>query len=116
MNRKKFEISARRDRDKYGGGLIEFVRKGFISQESREYEAQNCEKEHICFSIYRSPTSTNIDLLFEDIIIVINKPISNYENVIIIGHVNNYVNSSGSDKNKLESFLIDINICQSSFL
>ena len=47
FNRKEFEISARRDRDKYGGGLIEFVRKGFISQRSREYEAQNCEKEYI---------------------------------------------------------------------
>ena len=30
-----FEIRNRRDRDKNGGGLIEFVRKGFITKKSR---------------------------------------------------------------------------------
>ena len=31
------EIRNRRDRDKNGGGLIEFVRKGFITKKIKEY-------------------------------------------------------------------------------
>ena len=33
-----FEIKNRRDRNKNGGGLIEFVRKGFITKKINEYE------------------------------------------------------------------------------
>ena len=35
-----FEIRNRRDRDKNGGALIEFVRKGFITKKIKEYETK----------------------------------------------------------------------------
>ena len=35
-----YEISNRRDRDKHGGELIEFVRKGFITKRMKEYETK----------------------------------------------------------------------------
>ena len=38
-----YEIRARRDRDKHGGGLIEFVRKGLICKRLRKYESLNIE-------------------------------------------------------------------------
>ena len=38
-----YEIMARRNRDKHGGGLNEFVRKGFIYKRLRKYEPLNIE-------------------------------------------------------------------------
>ena len=37
------EIRVRRDRDKHKGGLIKFVRKGFISKRLRKYDSLNIE-------------------------------------------------------------------------
>ena len=38
-----FEIRNQRDRDKNGGGFIEFVRKGFITKKIKEYETKVSE-------------------------------------------------------------------------
>ena len=38
-----YEIRNRRDRDKNGCGLIEFVRKGFITKTIKEYETKVSE-------------------------------------------------------------------------
>ena len=46
FNISNYEIRNRRDRDKNGGGLIEFVRKGFITKRLKYYETQICE--NIC--------------------------------------------------------------------
>ena len=43
FNISNYKIRNRRDRDKNGGGLIEFVRKGFITRRLRDYETQICE-------------------------------------------------------------------------
>ena len=43
FNISNYEIRNRRDRDKNGGGLIEFVRKGFITKRLKDYETQICE-------------------------------------------------------------------------
>ena len=40
---KEYEVRARRDRDKHGGGLIEFVKNGFISKRFKEYETKQSE-------------------------------------------------------------------------
>ena len=68
-----FEIN-RRNRDKIGGGLIEFVTKGFITKNIKEYETKVSEtiasdftiskKKWFCLSVYRPPTSTNLDIYF----------------------------------------------------
>ena len=69
-----FEIRNRRNRDKIGGGLIEFVTKGFITKNIKEYETKFSEtivsdftiskKKWFCLSVYRPPTSTNLDIYF----------------------------------------------------
>ena len=43
---KGYEVRARRDRDKHGGGLIEFVKNGFISKRLKEYETK--QSDSIC--------------------------------------------------------------------
>ena len=71
-----YEIRARRDRHKHGGGLIEFVRQGFICKRLKKYERNYSEcvcseftiskKKWICFSIYRPPSTENIKRFFEE--------------------------------------------------
>ena len=56
------KIRARRDRNKYGGGLIEFVKKGLICKKLKTFETENSEcicselavsnKKWVCFSVY----------------------------------------------------------------
>ena len=65
---KGYEVRARRDRDKHGGGLIEFVKNGFISKRLKEYETKQSESicseltipnwKWICLNIYRPPIQT----------------------------------------------------------
>ena len=70
-----YEIRARKDRHKHGGGLIEFVRQGFICKRLKKYEPNYSEcicseftiskKKWICFSIYKPPSTENIKRFFE---------------------------------------------------
>ena len=93
-----FEIRYRRDRDKNGGGLIEFVRKGFITKKIKEYESKVSgttaseftisKKKWFCFSAYRPPTSTNLDLLFEELTNSLSKAVNKYDNLIVMGDFN----------------------------
>ena len=43
FNLEGYEIRSRKDRDKYGGGLIEFVKKGFIWKTLPEYTSAKIE-------------------------------------------------------------------------
>ena len=68
---KGYEERARRDRDKHGGGLIEFVKNGFISKRLAEYETRQSEsicsefiiasRKWICLNIYRPSNSNNMN-------------------------------------------------------
>ena len=49
FNLKEFDITVRRDSDKDGGGLIEFLRKGLVSQRLNENEPKS--SEYICSEI-----------------------------------------------------------------
>ena len=72
-----YEIRARRDRNKYGGGLIECVKKGVISKKIQKFETlihksicselTIAKKKWLCFSIYRSPTLKNSASFFEEL-------------------------------------------------
>ena len=77
FNVEGYEIRARRDRDKSGGDLIEFVRRGLIRKRLRDYEPKYSEclcseftftnKNWICFSIYRPPESSHLSTFFEEL-------------------------------------------------
>ena len=93
-----FEIKNRRDRNKNGGGLIEFVRKGFITKKINEYETKLSEtiaseftiskKKWFCLSVYRPPTSTNVDIFFEELRNSLSKAVNKYGNLIVMGDFN----------------------------
>ena len=82
-----YEIRNRRDRDKHGGGFIEFVRKGFITKRMKEYETKLSEiicteftvskKKWFCLSVYRPPSSNNIVTFFKELTDSLSRPINN---------------------------------------
>ena len=75
FNFEGYEIRTRRDRGKYGGGLIEFVRRGHTCKRLRDYDPKYSEclcseltftnKKWICFSIYSPPESSNLCLGYD---------------------------------------------------
>ena len=93
-----YEIRARRDRDKYGGGLTEFVRRSLICKILRDCEPKYSEylcseltftnKKWICFSIYRPPESSNLLTFFEELRTSLSKAILKYKNLLIMGDFN----------------------------
>ena len=114
VNFNGYEIRARRDRHKHGGGLIEFVRQGFICKRLKKYEPNYSEcicseftiskKERICFSIYRPPSTENIKRFFEKMNEVIGKALCKYEILIVMGDFNIEIKSSNSDKDMRGNF------------
>ena len=91
----EYEIRARRDRHKHGGGLTEFVWQGFICKRLKKYEPNYSEricsdftiskKKWICFSIYRPSSTENIKRFFEEMNAVTSKALCKYENLILMG-------------------------------
>ena len=77
FNRSNYEIRNRNDRDKNGGGLIEFARKSFTTKRLKDYETRICETicseftiskiKWIYFSVYRSPSYNNFIIFFEEV-------------------------------------------------
>ena len=72
-----YEIGSRKDRDKYGGVLIEFVKDGFICKTIPEYTSDKVEcicseytiskNKWIRFSIYRPPVASNLTIFFKEL-------------------------------------------------
>ena len=95
---KGYEVRARTDRDKHGGGLIEFVKNGFISKRLKEYETKQSEsicseltianRKWICLNIYRPPNPNNMNTFFDEITACLSKAAVKYENIIIMGDFN----------------------------
>ena len=88
----------RRDRNKHGGGLMVFIRNGIPVKRSKTYEPSN--QEAICFEVtitkrkwiiyvfYRSESYSKLDVFLEEFKKSVNKAISKYENIILIGDIN----------------------------
>ena len=93
-----YEIRNRKDRNKNGGGLIEYVRKGVICRETNKFCLINHEsvcseltirnKKWLILSVYRPPKNSNLKSFFEELISTLNKVFSKYENVIVMGDIN----------------------------
>ena len=116
-----FEIRNRRDRDKNGGELIEFVRNGFITKKIKEYETKVREtiaseftiskKKWFCLSVYRPPTSTNLDIFFEELTNSLSKAVNEYDNLIVMGDFNVDLNKTDCIVfGKLEEFCDNFNL------
>ena len=106
-----YEIRARRDRNKFGGGLIEYVRKGLICKRTNKYEPKSNEcicseitfskKKWVIFSIYRTPNGENLTDFFEDMTTSLTKEMSNYENIIVMGDFDIDIKCKGVGSNNL---------------
>ena len=62
FNVEGYEIRARHDRDKYGGGLIKFVRRGLICKRLRDYEPKHSN----CLCSELLPTKSGYALVSTD--------------------------------------------------
>ena len=91
------EIRNRRDRNKSGGGLIEFLKKGIITKRLKGLETNLSEticteitisKKRWKMSVYRPPTSSNIDTFFAELTISLSKAVNKFDNLIIMGDFN----------------------------
>ena len=95
---KGYEVRSRRDRDKHRGGLIEFVKNGFISKKLEEYETEQsgsicsefttANRKWICLNIYMPPDPNNMNTFFDQITANLSKAAMKYENIIIMGDFN----------------------------
>ena len=109
-----YEVRARRDRDKSGGGLIEFVRKGFISKRLKKLEPKCSEvicseftvsnKKWICFSVYRPPTQNNLECFFNELTTSLSQASVMCDNFIVMGDFNIDLNLPSHEHDKLEEF------------
>ena len=109
-----YEIRCRKDRDKNGGGLIEYIRRGVICKRLKQFESNVIEaifseltiskKKWFCMSIYRPPTHNNLSCFFEEITLSLSKASTKYENFMIMGDFNIDINISGIGKEKLDEF------------
>ena len=69
-----YNIINRRDRNKFGGGLIAYAKKGVISKDIKSFETKNSEvicseltiskRKWIIFTVYRPPNSSNLTEFF----------------------------------------------------
>ena len=90
-----YEIRERKDWTKYGGGLLEYVKKGLLRHRLIEYELKSIEcicseqiiakQKWICLSIYWPPEYSNLSTLFDEITTTLSKPLLKYENIILMG-------------------------------
>ena len=121
FNISNYEIRNRRDRDKNGGGLIEFVRKGFITKRLKDYETQFCEticseftvskKKWVCFSVYRPPSYNNLIIFFEELTKSVRKSPKTYDNIIVMGDFSIDINKNEAiGHNKLDIFCNTFNL------
>ena len=116
-----YEIRNRRDRDKHGGGFIEFVRKGFITKRMKEYETKLSEticteftvskKKWFCLSVYRPLSPNNVVTFFEELTDSLSRAINNYDNIIVMGDFNIDIKKESSVAyDKLEEFCDTFNL------
>ena len=121
FNISNYENRNRRDRDKNGGGLIEFVRKGFITKRLKDYETQICEticseftvskKKWICSSVYRPPSYNNLIIFFEELTRSVSKSLNTYDNIIVMGDFNIDINKNEAiGHDKLDVFCNTLNL------
>ena len=104
----------RKDRNKHGGGILIFIRKGIHFKEKHEleplehYEGLSIElfvsrKRWIIFAIYRPPSSPT-QLFLNELSIRLSKAINRYDNIIVIGDINIDPRKTRGDGPKLLEF------------
>ena len=121
FNISNYEIRNGRDRDKNGGGLIKFVRKGFITKRLKDYRAQICEticseftvskKKWFCFRVYRPHSYNILIFFFEELTKSVCNALNTYDNIIVMGNFKIDINKDETIGNgKLDVFCSTLNL------
>ena len=100
-----YEIRCKKDRDKNGRGLIEYIKRGIICERLKQYELNVykiicsqltiSKNKWFCLSIYRPPLYNIIVGFFEGMTLCLSKASTKYENFVIMGDFNIDVNAGG---------------------
>ena len=116
-------MRARGDTVKHRGGLIEFVKNGFISKRHKEYETKQSEsicsefttanRKLICLNIYRPPNPNNMNTFFDEITASLSNAAMKYENIIIMDDFNIDIKTKGLGYGKLDTFCDLFNLTNS---
>ena len=114
FNLDSYKIRARRGRDKNGGGLTVFVRRGIICKRISGFELSFSEcicseltiskSRYLCFIIYRPPGPGNLPIFFEELLESLSKGILKYQSIIIMGDFNIDLKIKSFGFNKLDQF------------
>ena len=110
-----YQTPMRRDRNEFGGGLMQYVRKGVVCSRVPVFEVSSLElicseltvnkKKWIIYSIYRPPEPRDIDSFFSALSISLNSALDKYDNVILMGDINiNTLDKEDSAYQKLTNF------------
>ena len=109
-----YKIRAKRDRDKNGGGLIEFVRRGIIYKRISDFKLSFSEcicseltiskSRWLCFSMHRPPDPSKLSIAFEELSESLSKAILKYQSIIIMGDFNIDQKIKVIGFNKLDEF------------
>ena len=92
----------RKDKSAHSGGLIEYIRKGIIRKRLIDYELKDFESiaseltvnknKFFLLSFYRTERNENklqnIIKFFQELSSILNKASNNYDNIILMGHIN----------------------------
>ena len=97
-----------------GGGLIKYVRKGWIYKRIAKYERRysDCicseitisKKKWVIFSIYRPPNVEHLTGFFKEMSISLTKVTSNYGIIFVMGDFNIDIKRKGVGSNNLSGF------------
>ena len=91
-------LDYRKDRSRYGGGLLIYIRKGTPCKRLKDFEEPGIEsicfemsvnkQKWIIFSVYRPPNDQNLHQYFDYLSKMADKGLNKYENLIIMGDIN----------------------------
>ena len=98
----------------WGGGIIEYVRRGIICKRLKDFEKAISESicselvisktNWFCMCIYRPPNYNNLSTFFDEITLSLNKAAVKFENFIVMDDFNINVSASDPGKDKLDEF------------
>ena len=105
----------RRDRNKYGGGKILFIRQGLITRlpnfetkvsETIRVELTVSKKKWCILSGYRPPQNNNLKTIFEEINLSLSTIVNEYDNIMLTGDLN--LNMKSKNSSYYSNFTFDL--------
>ena len=109
-----YKIRTRRDRDRHGGGLIQFLKRVKIYKRVKQFETAISKsifpeitisrKKLFCTGIYWAPNVNNIDTFFKEVGDSLGKATLTCKNFIIMGDFNIAINTAEIEVDKLNKF------------